>query len=99
MQRIIKIIRDVDFGVLKDSTDITDLYFTSKTFSPSDSVEIEIETKHGTVIYVAGMVEGSEDSIICMGAEEGSHEYKIAFYKDYLKFKEKWNELNGIKEG
>ena len=65
-QRIIKIIRDVDFSVLK-----------SGEIDNHDMCKLMFEPKHGTVVYVAGMVENNEDDLLCMGAEEGSIEFNV----------------------
>lgn len=83
-QRVIKIIRDVDFSVLK-----------SGEIDNHDMCKLMFEPKHGTVIYVAGMVENNEDDLLCMGAEEGSTEFKIAYYEHFRKFQKDWYRITG----
>lgn len=76
-KRVIKAIRDVDFSVM-DGYDFD-----------GDNVRIRYKPQHGTVVYIAGAVEGDEDSLICMGANDGSTEFKMAFYPDFLEFEKR----------
>lgn len=82
--RIIKTIENVDFFVLDDSDDwdVTD-----------ENINIKLEPKHGIVIYIAGMIDGDEDSLMCLGAEDGSNEFRIAFYEPFKAFSTMWDEL------
>ena len=86
-QRVIKIIRDVDFSILKDG-EIDD----------NDMVKMMFEPKHGTVIYIAGMFEDNEDALLCMGAEDGSTEFKVAFYRHFREFEKEWYRITGNAE-
>ena len=79
--RIIKSIENVDFSVL-DDWDVTD-----------ENINMKFEPKHGTVIYVAGMIDGDEDSLMCLGAEDGSNEFRVAFYEPFKTFNTMWDEL------
>ena len=79
--RIIKVIEDVDFCFLGD-WDMTD-----------ENLIMKFEPKHGIVIYVAGMVDGDEDSLVCLGAEDGSNEFRVAFYEPFKAFNTMWDEL------
>lgn len=83
-QRVIKIIRDVDFKAI-DNYDLSD----------SDDITIGFQPKHGTVIYIAGLCEGDEDDLLCMGAEDGTMEFQVAFYPDFLEFNKGWLRLIG----
>lgn len=83
-QRIIKIIRDVDFSVLKNGE-----------IDNHDMVTMMFEPKHGTIIYVAGMFKDNEDALFCMGAEEGSTEFKMAFYEHFREFQKDWYRITG----
>ena len=78
--RIIKSIENVDFFVL-DDWDVTD-----------ENINIKFEPKHGIVIYVAGMIEGDEDSLVCLGAEDGSNEFRVAFYELFKVFNAMWDD-------
>ena len=79
--RIIKTIEDVDFATLGDY-DVTD-----------ENICMKFDAKHGTVIYVAGMVNGDEDALVCLGAEGDSNEFSVAFYEPFKEFNKMWNEL------
>ena len=79
--RIIKSIENVDFFVL-DDWDVND-----------ENINMKFEPKHGIVIYVAGMIEGEEDSLMCLGAENGSNEFRVAFYEPFKAFNTMWDEL------
>lgn len=79
--RIIKTIKNVDFSVLGD-WGITD-----------ENIGIKFEQKHGTVIYAASIVDGDEDALMCLGAEDGSNEFRVAFYEPFKAFSTMWNEL------
>lgn len=65
--RIIKSIENVDFFVL-DDWDVTD-----------ENINMKFEPKHGIVIYVAGMIEGEEDSLMCLGAEKAATNLELLF--------------------
>ena len=78
--RIIKSIENVDFFVL-DDLDVTD-----------ENINMKLEPKHGIVIYVAGMIDGDEDSLVCLGAEDGSNEFRVAFYEPFKAFNAMWDE-------
>ncbi|MBQ2392085.1 MAG: hypothetical protein II306_10030 [Clostridia bacterium] len=86
-QRVIKIIRDVDFSILKDG-EIDD----------NDMVKMMFEPKHGTVIYIAGMFEDNEDCLLCMGAEDGSTKFKVAYYEHFREFQKEWYRITGNAE-
>lgn len=79
--RIIKIIRDVDFSILNDNDE-------------NDNI-IKFEDKHGTVYYVAGLIEDDEDSLMCLGCEDGEKDLRFAFYDGFKEFKDGWNRLLG----
>ena len=79
--RIIKVIENVDFFFL-DDWDITD-----------ENVKMKFDPKHGTVIYVAGIIEGDPNSLMSLGAEEGSTDFKVAFYAPFKEFNKMWDEL------
>lgn len=88
--RIIKAIEDVDFGVVGDY-DIT-----------YGECKFKCNQKHGTVIYVAGLVEENENILMCLGAEKGKDkehlDFQIALYPPFLEFDKKWRDLMEIKE-
>ena len=79
--RIIKSIENVDFFVLGD-WDVTD-----------ENINMKLEPKHGIVIYVAGMIDGDEDSLVCLGAEDGSNDFSGALYETFKAFNTMWDEL------
>ena len=79
--RIIKVIENVDFAFLGD-WDVTD-----------ENIVMKFDPKHGTIIYVAGMIEGNPNSLMSLGAEEGSTDFKVAFYEPFKEFDKMWNEL------
>ena len=56
--RIIKVIEDVDFCFLGD-WDMTD-----------ENLIMKFDPKHGTVIYVAGIIDGDHNSLMSLGTEE-----------------------------
>ena len=82
--RIIKTIKNVDFSVLGD----WDVY--------GEDIGMKFEPKHGTVIYAAGIYEDDEDALMCLGAEDGSNEFRVAFYEPFRAFNIMWNELMKI---
>lgn len=84
-QRVIKIYRDVDFNVI-DDYDFDDI---------KDEIKMHYKSQHGTVIYIAGLVDGDEDSLMCMGAADGSTEFRPALYPDFLEFEKGWLRLIG----
>ena len=85
--RVIRIMRDVDFFVMGDS-DVDD-----------ENIMVKMEPRHGTVIYVAGMVEdGDEDELVSMGAADGESEFHIAFEQKFVEFSRGWYELIGKPE-
>ena len=79
--RIIKVIEDVDFCFLGD-WDMTD-----------ENLIMKFDPKHGTVIYVAGIIDGDPNSLMSLGAEEGSTDFKVAFYAPFKEFNKMWDEL------
>lgn len=83
--RVIKVYHDVNFNVIS-GYEIDD---------NTDQIKMQTKEQHGTVIYVAGMVEGDDDALICMGAPSGSTEFRPALYADFLKFEKGWLRLIG----
>ena len=79
--RIIKVIENVDFAFLGD-WDVTD-----------ENIVMKFDPKHGTVIYVAGMIEGDPNSLMSLGAETGSNDFRVAFYEPFKEFNKMWDEL------
>lgn len=79
--RIIKSIENVDFFVL-DDWDVTD-----------ENINMKLKPKHGIVIYVAGMIDGEEDLLVCLGAEDGSNEFRVAFYEPFKSVNTMWDEF------
>lgn len=87
-QRVIKIYRDVDFMVI-DGYDFDDV---------KDGIKMNYKPQHGTVVYIAGLVEGDDDALMCMGAPNGSTEFRAAIYPDFLEFEKGWFRLIGRKK-
>lgn len=87
-QRIIKVIEDVDFSTIGDY-DIT-----------YGECKVKCEQKHGTIIYVAGLVEENENILMCLGAEPNEEKlnFQVALYSPFLEFDKKWRDLMEIKE-
>ena len=79
--RIIKVIEAVDYCSL-GAWDMTD-----------HNLIMKFDPKHGTVIYVAGIIEGDPNSLMSLGAEEGSTDFKVAFYAPFKEFNKMWDEL------
>ena len=79
--RIIKIIRDTDFSILNDNDENYNI--------------IKFDDKHGTVYYVAGLIEDDEDALMCVGCVDGEKETRIAFHDGFKDFKEGWDKLLG----
>ena len=84
-RRVIKVYRDVDFSII-DGYEIDD---------NTDQIKMQTIEQHGTVIYVAGIVEGDDDALICMGAPSGSTEFRPVLYADFLEFEKGWLRLIG----
>ena len=86
--RIIKVIENVDFAVIGDY-DVT-----------YEECKVKCEQKHGTIIYVAGLVEENENTLMCLGAETGKEQldFQVALYPPFLEFDKKWRDLMEIKE-
>lgn len=87
-QRIIKVIEDADFSTIGDY-DIT-----------YGECKVKCEQKHGTIIYVAGLVEENENVLMCLGAESNEEKliFQVALYPPFLEFDKKWRDLMEIKE-
>lgn len=81
--RVIRIIRNVDFSVMEEYP----------FDGAKDGIGVRFERKHGTVLYVAGVVENDENALMCFGVEDGKTEGRIAFYKDFGKFDKGWRKL------
>lgn len=53
------------------------------------------EPQHGTVMYVAGLVEGEDDAVVALGAAAGSDEYHIVYHDGFKEFEKGWYALIG----
>lgn len=71
--QVIRVIHDVDFAVMAGH----------EMSENGDDAILKLEEKHGTVIYVTGLVEDDPDAIIVFGAEDGETNFRVAFYKPY----------------
>lgn len=89
--RVIRIIRDVDFLQWPDDP-------KDHGIDENDNCFVNFKKMHGTVIYVAGLIEGDEDDLLCMGAPEGSNEFRIAVYGPFMDFEVRWLRLLGKEE-
>lgn len=71
--KVIRVIHDVDFAVLNEQPE----------FDDEGNAIMRLIDKHGTVVYIAGLVENNPDAIMPFGAEDGSNDYRVAFYKPF----------------
>ena len=72
--KVIRVIHDVDFAVLNDQ---------QPEYDDEGNAIVRLIDKHGTVVYIAGLVENNPDAIMTFGAEDGSNDYRVAFYKPF----------------
>ena len=83
--RIIKLIPDVDFYVLrKDNPFEID----------EEKMRFSFERKHGYVMYAAGLCEDDEDALMCWGSEDCKH-WRCACYVGFRDFQNGWYDLVG----
>jgi len=83
--RIIKLIPDVDFDVLrKDNPFEID----------EEKIRLSFTHKHGYVMYAAGLFEDDEDMLMCLGSEDCKH-WRWACYDGFRDFENGWYDLVG----
>lgn len=81
--RVILRIPDTEFSLFRDierKEEKDDIYFV-----------LPKKKYHGTVLYVAGMVEGDEDDLVCLGRPDGEDNAMIAFHNRFSEFRDAWN--------
>ncbi len=85
---IIRQIEDVDFMQWPDNEN-------EYGIDAKDNIFINLHPTRGTVIYVTGLVEGDDDSLMCLGAPKGSTDFRVALYAPFLEFEKGWYRLIG----
>lgn len=80
---------DVRVYYMEDDTDFSVIGGFVKTDDGDDAVKLL--QKHGTVIYAAGLFDDDPDRLMCLGKEDGSEEYRIAFHGGFKAFCENYD--------